>query len=180
MIRHRVNRHCKTALLALLSAIVALFVTACGSAGTDTGTTVAPLLSVPSSTAQPSGTAQPNGDTVTCEPEGPIPDYVWDTLELIDTGDWPPDDAPGTQGGRRFGNYEGELPTVGDDGRPAAYQEWDVNRKKPGRSRDAERIADAVRAVAGASVPPPRTSREKSGGVEYTIRARKVVHAAQP
>ena len=140
------SRHCRSALLALLSAIVALVVTACGGAATDTGTTVAPLLSVPSGTAQPSGLAQPsgmaqpNGDTVTCEPEGPIPDYVWDTLELIDAGDWPPDDAPGTQGGRRFGNYEGELPTVGDDGRPAAYQEWDVNRKKPGRSRDAEHI----------------------------------------
>jgi len=46
--------------------------------------------------------------------------------------------------------------------------------------RDAERIADAVRAIAGASVPPPRTSRDKNGGVEFTIRARKVAHAAQP
>lgn len=128
------SRHTRTALLALLAAVVALFVVACGGAGTDTGTSLSPLLSAPASMLPATD------DTVTCDPAGPIPDHVWDTLELIDAGDWPPDDAPGTQGGRRFGNYEGELPAVGDDGNPASYQEWDVNPKKPGRSRDAERI----------------------------------------
>lgn len=128
------SRTARTALFALLAAVVAMIVAACGGTGTDTGTTVAPLLSAPASTSPAAD------DTVTCDPAGPIPDHVWDTLELIDAGDWPPDDAPGTQGGRRFGNYEGELPAVGDDGQPAAYREWDVNPKKPGRSRDAERI----------------------------------------
>lgn len=128
------SRTARTALFVLLAAVVAMFVAACGGTGTGTGTTVAPLLSVPASTSPAAD------DTVVCDPAGPIPDHVWDTLELIDAGDWPPDDAPGTQGGRRFGNYEGELPAVGDDGQPAAYREWDVNPKKPGRSRDAERI----------------------------------------
>lgn len=128
------SRHTRTALFALLAALVALFVAACG--GSETGSSVAPLLSAPPA----SPAVPPGGDTVTCDLAGPIPDHVWDTLELIDAGDWPPDDAPGTEGGRRFGNYEGELPAVGDDGQPAAYREWDVNPKKPGRSRDAERI----------------------------------------
>ncbi|NLE81468.1 MAG: hypothetical protein GX610_18165 [Rhodococcus sp.] len=123
-------------LFALLAALVASVTAACGGTSTDTGTSVAPLLSAPAAaTAVDSG-----GDTVQCDPQGPIPEYVWDTLDLIDAGDWPPDDAPGTQGGRRFGNYERLLPTVGDDGQSASYQEWDVNRKEPGRSRDAERI----------------------------------------
>ncbi|MEE3849903.1 ribonuclease domain-containing protein [Gordonia sp. LSe1-13] len=70
-----------------------------------------------------------------------VPDHVMATLALIDAGDWPEAaDAPGTRGGGVFRNNEGLLPDFDSQGRPISYQEWDVNPKEPGRSRDAERI----------------------------------------
>ena len=69
------------------------------------------------------------------------PDRVVRTLSLIDAGEWPEAaNAPGTSGGRTFRNNEGQLPRTDSTGARARYQEWDVNPKKPGRSRDAERI----------------------------------------
>ena len=73
-----------------------------------------------------------------------IPTHALGTLELIDAGQWPDAaDAPGTRGGINFRNNEGLLPRTGSDGRRLRFQEWDVNPKKPGRSRDAERIITA-------------------------------------
>jgi hypothetical protein len=73
-----------------------------------------------------------------------IPTHALATLELIDAGQWPDAaDAPGTRGGINFRNNEGLLPRTGSDGRRLRFQEWDVNPKKPGRSRDAERIITA-------------------------------------
>lgn len=43
--------------------------------------------------------------------------------------------------------------------------------------RDAERISEAVRAIADCSPTPPRTSRERDGGIEFNIRTRRVSHA---
>ena len=57
--------------------------------------------------------------------------------------EWPPADAPGTSGGRTFRNNEGLLPATGANGQPLRFQEWDVNRKKSGQGRDAERIITA-------------------------------------
>lgn len=69
------------------------------------------------------------------------PRRVLNTLALIDAGQWPEAaNAPGTRGGGRFGNYEGLLPETGAGGRAIGYTEWDVNPKKSGRGRDAERI----------------------------------------
>jgi guanyl-specific ribonuclease Sa len=69
------------------------------------------------------------------------PDRVVRTLSLIDAGEWPAAaNAPGTSGGRTFRNNEGQLPSTDSTGARARYREWDVNPKKPGRSRDAERI----------------------------------------
>ena len=39
--------------------------------------------------------------------------------------------------------------------------------------RDAERIADAVATIDGVSVRPPRTSRLKKGGVEFSVRGKR-------
>ena len=61
-------------------------------------------------------------------------------LARIDAGTWPPKDGSGTQGGRNFGNFEGRLPKNDKQGKRAKYTEWDVNVKKSGRGRDAERI----------------------------------------
>jgi len=63
------------------------------------------------------------------------------TLQKIDAGDWPAAaNAPGTKGGDIWRNQNRDLPTKDSAGRPISYQEWDVNPKKRGQSRDAERI----------------------------------------
>ncbi|MFI2232395.1 ribonuclease domain-containing protein [Nocardia testacea] len=70
-----------------------------------------------------------------------VPDRAYVTLAEIDAGRWPDSaNAPGTKGGIRFGNREGRLPAADSAGKAVEYQEWDVNPKKPGQSRDAERI----------------------------------------
>jgi guanyl-specific ribonuclease Sa len=70
-----------------------------------------------------------------------VPDRAYVTLAEIDAGRWPDSaNAPGTKGGVPFGNREGRLPAADSAGKRIEYQEWDVNPKKPGQSRDAERI----------------------------------------
>ncbi|MGW1742860.1 ribonuclease domain-containing protein [Nocardia sp. NPDC001965] len=70
-----------------------------------------------------------------------VPDRAYETLTEIDAGRWPDSaNAPGTKGGIPFGNREGRLPATDSAGKAVKYQEWDVNPKKPGQSRDAERI----------------------------------------
>lgn len=69
-----------------------------------------------------------------------VPQRAWDTLARIDAGTWPPNDGSGTKGGGTWSNREGTLPSTDSAGRRIAYQEWDVNIKKPGQNRDAERI----------------------------------------
>ncbi|MFQ6230235.1 ribonuclease domain-containing protein [Nocardia sp. NPDC002869] len=70
-----------------------------------------------------------------------VPDRAYATLAEIDAGRWPDSaNAPGTKGGVPFGNREGRLPAADSAGKGIKYQEWDVNPKKPGQSRDAERI----------------------------------------
>ncbi|MFT4202076.1 ribonuclease domain-containing protein [Gordonia sp. (in: high G+C Gram-positive bacteria)] len=72
---------------------------------------------------------------------GNAPARVLRTLSLVDAGQWPEAaNAPGTSGGRTFRNNEGQLPKTDSTGARARYQEWDVNPKRPGRGRDAERI----------------------------------------
>ncbi|QBS40321.1 ribonuclease domain-containing protein [Nocardia sp. CS682] len=69
-----------------------------------------------------------------------VPQRAWDTLARIDAGTWPPNDGSGTKGGGVWSNREGRLPATDSAGSRIAYQEWDVNIKKPGQTRDAERI----------------------------------------
>lgn len=69
------------------------------------------------------------------------PKRVTDTLAHIDAGDWPgAAHAPGTHGGDPFGNREKRLPATDSAGKKITYAEWDVNAKKKGQGRDAERI----------------------------------------
>ncbi|MGW4247878.1 ribonuclease domain-containing protein [Nocardia sp. NPDC004722] len=63
-----------------------------------------------------------------------VPQQAWTTLGLIDKGEWPPSDCPGTKGGTVWQNRGGQLPAG------VNYREWDVNCKVPGHSRDAQRI----------------------------------------
>ncbi|MBF6327379.1 ribonuclease domain-containing protein [Nocardia transvalensis] len=70
-----------------------------------------------------------------------VPDHAYRTLREIDAGRWPDSaDAPGTKGGDQWMNRGGSLPRTDSSGKQITYREWDVNPKKPGRSRDAERI----------------------------------------
>ncbi|MCS4254307.1 guanyl-specific ribonuclease Sa [Rhodococcus erythropolis] len=99
-------------------------------------TKAASSSSVPSSSAPSSSavktTQQTNSDA---------PARVLATLVEIDAGRWPDSaNAPGTKGGITFRNSEGRLPAVGAGGGRVVYQEWDVNAKKNGQGRDAERI----------------------------------------
>lgn len=99
-------------------------------------TKAAPSSSVPSSSAPSSSavktTQQTNSDA---------PARVLATLVEIDAGRWADSaNAPGTKGGITFRNSEGRLPAVGAGGGRVVYQEWDVNAKKNGQGRDAERI----------------------------------------
>lgn len=59
------------------------------------------------------------------------PQKAYDLLAQLQQRNGAP--LPGYVGGKLFGNRERRLP-------PGRYREYDVNRKTPGRSRDAERI----------------------------------------
>jgi ribonuclease T1 len=60
-----------------------------------------------------------------------VPQKAWDVLAEIQRRNGEP--PPGYVGGRTFGNREHRLPR-------GRYREYDVNPKKPGRSRGTERI----------------------------------------
>lgn len=105
---------------------------------------LAPSAESPSSPAATSTPSHSVRVAPSAGPRSPAPERVLRTLALIDADRWPAAaNAPGTQGGRTFGNREGLLPRTGADGRQLRFQEWDVNPKKPGRGRDAERIVTA-------------------------------------
>lgn len=93
-----------------------------------------------------------------------VPDRVVHTLSLVDAGQWPAAaNAPGTLGGRTFRNNEGRLPRTDSAGARARYQEWDVNPKAPGRSRDAERIITGADGAAWYSLDHYRSFHQIRG-----------------
>ncbi|WP_024802342.1 ribonuclease domain-containing protein [Nocardia sp. BMG51109] len=70
-----------------------------------------------------------------------VPDGAYRTLAEIDAGRWPDSaGAPGTKGGDQWMNREGTLSKKDSSGKAITYKEWDVNPKKRGQTRDAERI----------------------------------------
>ena len=66
-----------------------------------------------------------------------IPKKVYSVLDYIRKYDRAPD---GFVGGRKFGNFEKRLPLKDPQGQSARYREWDVNPKKKGKNRGAERL----------------------------------------
>ncbi|TKT91388.1 ribonuclease [Dyadobacter frigoris] len=66
-----------------------------------------------------------------------IPQKVLNILAYIRENGQAPE---GYQGGRKFGNFEKLLPLKDDAGSIMKYQEWDVNPKKKGKNRGAERL----------------------------------------
>lgn len=98
-------------------------------------------------TARATSSAPAPGAPRASEPAAPtsrapgVPGKAYDTLREIDAGRWPDSaNAPGTKGGDRWMNRAGTLAAKDGAGKPITYQEWDVNPKQRGRSRDAERI----------------------------------------
>ncbi|WP_347957702.1 ribonuclease domain-containing protein [Gordonia aichiensis] len=97
----------------------------------------------PRTSAPRTSAPRPSAPRTTAVPETGrnIPARVTKTLGQIDSGRWPEAaNAPGTRGGDTFRNNERRLPITDSSGRRIAYKEWDVNAKKAGRGRDAERI----------------------------------------
>ncbi|MFC8046570.1 ribonuclease domain-containing protein [Nocardia sp. NPDC057353] len=124
-------------LIALGGLVVVVLVGLFARGGDDPGS------AAPSATTQSAKPATPSADRntpITAQAPG-VPARAYETLAEIDAGRWPDSaNAPGTKGGERWQNREGNLPRTGADGRPVTYQEWDVNPKQRNRSRDAERI----------------------------------------
>lgn len=107
----------------------------------------------PSTPRQRLTTASAAATPVTAGPRGvvpvPVPDMAWTTLAEIDADRWPGSaNAPGTKGGDTWRNREGTLPRTDDAGVKIGYLEWDVNPKRRGQSRDAERIVTGSDATA--------------------------------
>ncbi|CAM3757002.1 ribonuclease domain-containing protein [Tsukamurella ocularis] len=123
----RILALCAIALLTVFGLV------ACGSS--TAGPTATPKPAAPSAAAGTSVAGTPGAVRSSNAPE-----RVLATLARIDAGTWPPKDGSGTQGGRNFGNFERRLPATDKQGKRAKYTEWDVNVKKSGRGRDAERI----------------------------------------
>lgn len=106
-----------------------------------TPTPTTPTPTTPGPTTAAAGPQSSIGPAVATDGSAGVPARVTRTLALIDAGAWPDAaHAPGTQGGIVFRNSEGRLPARDASGTPIAYREWDVNPKRAGRSRDAERI----------------------------------------
>jgi len=66
-----------------------------------------------------------------------IPEKVYTVLNYVRKYNKAPQ---GFSGGRKFGNFEKRLPLQDSDGVKMKYQEWDVNPKKKGKNRGAERL----------------------------------------
>lgn len=66
-----------------------------------------------------------------------IPEKVYTVLAYVRKYNRAPE---GYTGGRKFGNFEKHLPLKDTNSRPMKYREWDVNPKKKGKNRGAERL----------------------------------------
>jgi len=69
-------------------------------------------------------------------PKG-VPAKVAKVLSYVDEHDKAP---PNYVGGRNFGNFEKRLPQTDKKNRKIRYREWDVNPRKGGVNRGAERL----------------------------------------
>lgn len=82
------------------------------------------------------GNRQSDND-IQSQTSGNIPQKVYTVLKYIREHNDAPD---GYVGGRIFQNREGQLDKKDASGKKIVYQEWDVNPKKRGVNRGAERL----------------------------------------
>jgi len=144
----------RNAIITVVVAVVALVlaVTLSSRDSDSSASSVSSSSVTKSASVQPSSARAKPGATTKAAPSSSAakttqqassdaPARVLATLVEIDAGRWPDSaNAPGTKGGITFRNSEGRLPAVGAGGGRVVYQEWDVNAKKNGQGRDAERI----------------------------------------
>ncbi|PBC41852.1 ribonuclease N [Rhodococcus sp. ACPA4] len=141
-----------TVVVAVVAVVLAMVLS---SQDSDSSATAGSATSTTSSSAMTSTQVKPGATTKAAQStsaqaqstsaQKPVssdaPARVLATLVEIDAGRWPDSaNAVGTKGGVTFRNSEGRLPAVGAGGGRVVYQEWDVNPKKSGQGRDAERI----------------------------------------
>ncbi|MFI6870032.1 ribonuclease domain-containing protein [Nocardia sp. NPDC050406] len=134
----------------LLGAAVAMLVVAVlvsrGDGSRDTGSPNANRPASTSTTAPKPGPADTGRAAGTSTPApvsraAGVPDRAYVTLVEIDAGRWPDSaDAPGTRGGDTYFNRNRQLPQKDASGQSITYREWDVNPKRKGQDRGAERI----------------------------------------
>jgi ribonuclease T1 len=83
------------------------------------------------------GNSQSDDQTAPSASTANIPAKVYKVLKHIrETGEAP----KGYVGGRIFQNRERHLPSKDAQNKKIKYQEWDVNPKKKGKNRGAERL----------------------------------------
>lgn len=136
--------------LALVAAVLAGFFgfenfSSSTPAATPSASSPAATPAVKPSAVKPGGQSSAATPAETVAPRGVVPVLIsqqaFTTLKEIDKGGWPDSaNAPGTKGGITWQNRGGDLPRTDSSGKTITYQEWDVNPKKRGESRDAERI----------------------------------------
>ncbi|MGY5311158.1 ribonuclease domain-containing protein [Nocardia gipuzkoensis] len=124
--------------LVLIAVVLALY----DGGDATTSPSASRASTVAASTVTSPTTAPRGGDTASPVTQAVgVPERAYATLREIDADRWPGSaNAPGTKGGERWMNRGGDLPATDGSGKSITYQEWDVNPKHPGRSRDAERI----------------------------------------
>lgn len=128
-----------TVVVAVIAVVLAVVFSTHDSESSSSASTTSTLST--SSTVKTPGTTSGAAAKPAQQADSDAPARVLATLVEIDAGRWPDSaNAPGTKGGITFRNSEGRLPAVGAGGGRVVYQEWDVNAKKNGRGRDAERI----------------------------------------
>ncbi|MFD7842081.1 ribonuclease domain-containing protein [Nocardia sp. NPDC059764] len=108
----------------------------------DTSSAKPVATSTVRTTAKPGGaTPAPADQAASPSKVAGVPDRAYATLVEIDAGRWPDSaDSPGTKGGDTWQNRDGSLARKDAAGKAITYQEWDVNPKQRGQTRDAERI----------------------------------------
>ena len=126
---------------AVVAIVVALLSTQTGDDGAANTAATRSSGAVSTVSGLPVSGTPAAGDSPVVSRVAGVPERAYETLVEIDAGRWPDSaNAPGTKGGIIFRNREGRLPATDESGERVEYQEWDVNPKKRGQSRDAERI----------------------------------------
>lgn len=127
--------------VAVLLLIVAIVANRIDDHPRDTGSAKPVGTSVVKTTAKTGATPGVVGQSAPPSKVAGVPDQAYRTLVEIDAGRWPGSaNSPGTHGGDTWNNRDGSLARKDASGRAINYQEWDVNPKQPGQTRDAERI----------------------------------------